>query len=254
MGRVTSALLGAARNLFHPAVLAVLLTPALIAVIVWVGLAWWFWDSWLAAIRDALVTVADDGWLAHFDVSTFAGVAAVIVLLLLLAPAVLASAMLIAAVFAMPMLVELVARRDFAQLERRKGGTLLGGAWNAFAALAAFLVVWVLTLPVWLIAGPLAVVVPWLLSAWLNQRLFRYDALSEHASAEEMRSIFRARAGGLFTLGLTTGFLYFVPLVNLVAPTFAALAFVHYCLAELERARAGEKGLRNRAPDEVARG
>jgi uncharacterized protein involved in cysteine biosynthesis len=90
----------------------------------------------------------------------------------------------------------------------------------------------------WLIVGPFAAPVPWLLSAYLNQRLFRYDALSEHADAAEMRRIFESRFGGLVVLGLITGALYFVPVVNLVAPTFSALAFVHYCLAELQRLRA----------------
>jgi uncharacterized protein involved in cysteine biosynthesis len=237
MTSLTRALFGATRNLFHPAVLAVLITPALVAIVIWAGIAWWFWDAWLAAIRDGLIAVAQDSWLGQFDIATLAGAAAVIVLLLLLAPVILASAMLLAAVFAMPVLVELVARRDFPQLERRKGGTLLGGLWNALAALVAFLLAWVLTLPLWLIVGPLAIVLPWLLSAWLNQRLFRYDALSEHASAEEMRTIFVSRRGGLFTLGLLTGLLYFVPLVNLLAPTFAALAFIQYGLAELEQLR-----------------
>jgi CysZ protein len=237
MGSLTRALFGAARNLFHPAILAVLITPALVAVVIWVGIAWWFWDAWLAAIRDGLIALAQDSWLGQFDIATLAGTVAIIVLLLLLAPVILASAMLLAAVFAMPALVELVARREFPQLERRKGGTLLGGVWNALAALLAFLLAWVLTLPLWLIVGPLAIVLPWLLSAWLNQRLFRYDALSEHASAEEMRAIFLRRRGGLFTLGLLTGLVYFVPLVNLVAPTFAALAFIHYGLTELQQLR-----------------
>jgi uncharacterized protein involved in cysteine biosynthesis len=237
MGPLSRAVLGAARNLFHPAILALLVTPALVAIVIWLGIAWWFWDAWLAAIRDGLIALAQDSWLAQFDVATFAGAAAVIVLLLLLAPLVLASAMLLAAIFAMPVLVELVARREFPQLERRKGGTVLGSVWNALAALLAFLLAWVVTLPLWLIAGPLAIVLPWLLSAWLNQRLFRYDALSEHASAEEMRTIFVSRKGGLFTLGLLTGLLYFVPLANLLAPTFAALAFIHYGLAELEQLR-----------------
>lgn len=237
MTEVARALFGAARNLVSARVLAVVILPMALALLVWVGLAWWFWDSWLEWVRSLLVTLGD-WWFGHFDVSTFAGVAATILLILLLLPAILASAALIAAVFAMPMLVEQVSRRDFPALERRRGGTFIGSVWNAVAALSAFLVLWLLSLPVWLIAGPLAAVLPWLLSAYLNQRLFRYDALSEHGSAEEMRQIFTERFGGLFTLGLITGALYFVPLVNLVAPVFAALAYTQYCLGELQRLRA----------------
>jgi uncharacterized protein involved in cysteine biosynthesis len=238
MDRIVKALFDAARYLFHPAVLAVLLAPMLVALAVWVGLAWWFWDSWIAAIRDGLVAASDGWWFGHFDITTFAGVAAVTLLILLIMPAILITAMLVAAVFLMPALVELVARRDYPDLERRSGGTAVGSLWNALAAIGTFIGLWIVTLPVWLLIGPLAAPLPWLLSAYLNQRLFRYDALSEHGDAGEMRQVFETRFGGLFVLGLAAGALYFVPLVNLVAPTFASLAYIHYCLAELQRLRA----------------
>ena len=48
--------------------------------------------------------------------------------------------------------------------------------------------------------------------------------------------------GRLFLLGLLTGVLYFIPPINLIAPIFSALAFIHLCLAELENARAGARG------------
>jgi uncharacterized protein involved in cysteine biosynthesis len=107
-------------------------------------------------------------------------------------------------------------------------------------AIGLFLVLWVVTTPL-LLLGPIAAVLPLLLSAYLNQRLFRYDALSEHASREEMQRIFAEARGKLFLLGLIPGVLYFIPPFNLIGPVFAALAFVHLCLDELARLRAGEK-------------
>ena len=98
-----------------------------------------------------------------------------------------------------------------------------------------------MTLPLWLL-GPLAVLLPLLLSAYLNQRLFRYDALSEHADAAEMKQIFESARGRLFLLGLLTGALYFIPPINLIAPILSALAFIHLCLAELESFRSGTRG------------
>jgi len=46
--------------------------------------------------------------------------------------------------------------------------------------------------------------------------LFRYDALSEHASREEMQRIFAEARGKLFLLGLIAGVLYFIPPFNLI--------------------------------------
>ena len=228
---------GALRNLFHPAILGVLFLPAIAALLLWTGLSWWLWDSWSAGIESMLVNLTSHGWLARWDASSVAGLAAGVILLLLLAPAVMATAMLISAVFAMPMLVAHVSRREFPNLDRRRGGTFVGSITNAVVAVSAFALLWLVTLPLWLFLGPLAVLVPWALSAYLNQRLFRYDALSEHADVQEMQRIFSERFSDLFVLGLATGLLYFVPLVNLIAPVFSALAFTYLCLDELNRVR-----------------
>lgn len=231
------ALKGALRNLANPAVVAVLLFPAIIALVFWAGLTWWFWDGWTGAIETRLIGATSDGWMASLDLSRFAGFAAALLLLSLVAPAIMVTAMLISAVFAMPVLVEQVARRDFPNLVRLKGGTFVGSIVNGVVGVAAFTFLWLATLPLWLFLGPLAAIVPWALSAYLNQRLFRYDALSEHASQEEMQRIFSERFSDLFILGLLTGPLYFIPVVNLVAPVFSALAFTCLCLDELARLR-----------------
>ena len=234
------ALKSALRHLFHPAILGVLFVPAIAAILFWTGLSWWFWDNWTGAIESILVSATTDGWIARLELSRFAGFAAVLTVLVLVAPAILVTALLISAVFVMPVLVAQVARRDFPDLERLRGGTFVGSMVNAATSVSAFALLWVLTLPLWLFLGPLAILVPLALSAYINQRLFRYDALSEHASQEEMQRIFSERFSDLFVLGLATGPLYFVPIVNLVAPVFSALAFTCLCLDELARIRAGK--------------
>ena len=240
---ITSALYDAARDLFRPAVLGVLLVPMFAALLPWLALAWWFWDGWHAAIEALLVAFGTDLWrFVHWDASRFAGAAATFLLLLLIAPAIIATALLISALFATPALVAGVARRDFPTLERRRGGTIGGSVLNAFAAIGGFFALWVISLPAWWFAGPFAIAVPWLLSAYLNQRLFRYDAVGEHASKDEMRRLFVERARGLYAIGLVTAALYFVPMLNLIAPVYAALAFIHFGLAELERMRARNCG------------
>ena len=236
------ALKSALRNTFHPAILGVMLLPALAALCIWAGLSWWFWDSWSNGIESALVNLASEGWAARLDASRFAGFAAGLILLLLIAPSIMATAMLFSAIFVMPMLVAHVARRDFPALERRRGGTFFGSIINAVIAVGAFVLLWLATLPLWLFMGPLAVLVPWALSAYLNQRLFRYDALSEHADPPEMQRVFSERFSDLFVLGLVTGLFYFVPIVNLVAPVFSALAFTYLCLDELARIRDNQPG------------
>lgn len=242
MEAVIRALARAAGSLVHPVILLIMLIPMGVAVAVWLGVAWAYWDAWTSAIQALVVDHTAYSWTAHWDLTEAAGVLAVIVVAVLLTPAIIITALLIAAVFAMPVLVSHVARRNYPQLERRRGGTVLGSAWNAFVAIGLFLVLWVVTIPLWLL-GPVAAVLPLLLSAYLNQRLFRYDALSEHAGREEMQRIFAQARGKLLLLGLITGVLYFIPPFNLIGPVFAALAFVHLCLDELARLRDGEKNV-----------
>jgi uncharacterized protein involved in cysteine biosynthesis len=101
-----------------------------------------------------------------------------------------------------------------------------------------FAVLWLLSLPLWL-TGIGELLLPALISAQFNQRMFRYDALAEHASAGEYRAVVQAAGGRLYGLGLALAALYYVPLVNLLAPMLSALAFTHLCLAELARLRRG---------------
>ena len=86
----------------------------------------------------------------------------------------------------------------------------------------------------------MGLLLPLLLSAWLNQRAYRYDALMQHADRDEYRKLVGAHRGKLMLVGLGAGALNYVPLLNLFAPAFAGLAFVHYCLEGLRRMRAGK--------------
>jgi uncharacterized protein involved in cysteine biosynthesis len=81
-------------------------------------------------------------------------------------------------------------------------------------------------------------VLPALISAYLSQRLLRYDALAEHADRDEYPQVLARARGKLYLLGLLLALLYYVPLINLVAPVASGLAFTHLCLAEVARLRA----------------
>jgi len=106
---------------------------------------------------------------------------------------------------------------------------------------AIFIVGWLVSLPLLLIPGALFVL-PLLWSAWLNQRAFRFDALAEHATPGERETLFRRERGNLFAAGLTSALVGYVPVIHLLAPGFAALLFVHLCLAALRDLR-NEEGI-----------
>jgi CysZ protein len=239
MSDLGRALADAGRSLVQPAVLLIVFVPMLAALLLWLGIAVIWWDTWTSMVQAAIVQHGSFGWTANWDLTAVASWIATATVLALLLPMIIITALLIATVFAMPLLVRHVARRDFPTLEMRHGGSILGSTWNALAAIFVFVLLWIVTLPLWLL-GPLAAVLPLALSAYLNQRLFRYDAVSDHADAQEMRRLFQLARGRLFVLGLITGLLYFIPPINLIAPIFAALAYIHFCLRSLQQMRTSE--------------
>jgi CysZ protein len=236
METVFDAFTRALRDLRAPRVLAVLLIPPLAALAAWGALAWAFADDWPRWVADFIAGSAWLKWVSSFGLTSVfvwaSGIAALAVLL----PVVLITSILVAEIVALPVVVPWVATRRFPGLEARKGGTVAGSALNVTRSIVVFLVLWVVTLPLWF-TGIGALVLPPVLSGFLNQRLFRYDALAEHASAEEYRAVLARARGRLYLLGILLAFVYYVPLVNLAAPVLSALAFTHFCLGELARLR-----------------
>ena len=150
------------------------------------------------------------------------------------------TAMVITELFTMPALVNLVAARNHPALARLRGGTVAGSILNTSVAIMTFVLLWLVTFPLWF-TGIGAIAVPLLNSAYLNQRVFRYDALSEHASRDELRALIAANRRKLYLLGLLLAVFYYIPLVNLFAPALSGLAFAHFQLNALDRLRAGNR-------------
>lgn len=232
---VLSAIARALGDLSQPRVLAILFLPMLGAIVLWSALAWFFWDAWSAALRGVMDGTAAARWLAEHGAGWVLASASAVLTIALLLPAMLATAMLITELAAMPVIVSVV-ERAYPALGKSAAGTVLGSLGNALVAISVFVLLWLATLPLWL-TGIGALVLPALNSAYLNQRLFRYDALAEHASREEFAAIVARAKWRLYALGLLLALLYYVPLVNLVAPVVSGLAFTHFCLGELARLR-----------------
>ena len=232
MSAVIRAVLRAGGNLFDPRILAVLLLPVLGSFVLWAILTWVFWEAWTGFVSGALRTTMVAGWLQNWSAVWVIDYTAVLAVLIAVLPAMLVTALVITEIVAMPVIVRFVADRYYPELGHAFGGSVAGSIANAIIAIVVFAVLWVVTLPLWL-TGFGAVLAPVLTSAWLNQRLFRYDAMADHASREEFADFVRASRGELFVLGVLLSLLLYVPLINLVVPVLAGLAFTHFGLGRL---------------------
>jgi hypothetical protein len=252
----------AAAYCLHPRLILWSLAPVLIAGGVVFGFGWLFWADAIDAVQAALgrwdLLGSVFGWLESLGASNLRAVIAPLIVVALAVPVVVVLTLLLVAVLMTPAIVALVGVRRFPQLERRRGaGWWQTVAWSALSTLLALVVI-VVSLPLWFVP-PVGLVLPPIIWGWLTYRVFAFEVLAEHASADERRQVLRDRRGPLLAMGIVSGLmgaapslvwafgamtLVFAPLLLIVSVwlytlvfAFAAAWFAHYCLAALERRR-----------------
>lgn len=234
MHGVTLALQRSIRTLGRGRVWLYLLIPAILALLAMIGLATFLLQHLVAALsgQPPMSWIAAWGavWLAHL-LAVLGGWVVILSATYLLAT-------LLSAIIVLPLLLNHLAATDYPDLARMGEDSVVAGTWNSVWSSVLFVVGWLLTLPLWLIPG-LGLVLPFFWMAWLNRRTFTYDALAVHATEAEWRELRRQKASPLLGLGLVLGVLAHVPLIGLLAPSLAALAYVHYCLEALRGLRQG---------------
>jgi len=238
MSPVARSLLYAFANMFHPRMIWLMIWPMLIALAVWGTVLLFTGAEAVAVLAGWMQEWLKSGtFFVRWDIGGAITLAAKVLVFLMFVPLVWLTALLILSAFGMPAMVEHVASRRFPQLARRQGGSLAGSIWNGVVAVAGLIGLGLVSIPFWLLP-PLWPLIPVAIMGWLNQRVLRYDALAEHASADEMLRIFSARRGTLFWMGVILALLAYVPLVGFVAPVLFGLAFIHLLLGELQALRA----------------
>ncbi|MCU0957425.1 MAG: EI24 domain-containing protein [Hydrogenophaga sp.] len=246
----------------HPRVIAFSMLPLILMVVLSFALGYLFWDAAVASVMEGLQSLslvqAFFGWLERIGMEGLRTVLAPLLVLIMATPVIVLCCLLLVAVFMTPAMVSLVGRRRFPELEKKRGGSLLVSIlWSVGSTLLALLVL-VLSMPLWLIP-PLVLILPPLIWGWLTYRVFAFDALAEHASADERRQILKEHRGTLLAMGIVSGYIgaapsllwasgaLFIAMAPLLVPVaiwiytlvfaFASLWFAHYGLAALQKMR-----------------
>lgn len=237
MSSIPNSLAYALANILHPRMIWLMVWPLVIALGVWGTLAIVFWAQLALALAEWMQSgLAHAPLIGDWDFTTATLFLAKVLILVMLVPLIQLTALLILSVFGMPSMVEHVARRSYPRLERRKGGSLAGSVWNSSFGLLGLVGLGLASIPLW-VFPPLWPLIPVAILAWVNQRVLRYDALAEHATAEEMRRLFAERWGGLYVMGLILALLAYIPILGFFAPVLLGVSFIHYLLAALQEER-----------------
>lgn len=263
MSKLLDAFWRSALYCLHPRVIALSVLPLVIMAAIALGLGYFFWDDALGAVRANLegfeLVTTLLGWLERIGLSNLRIVLAPIIVLFLAIPFIAIASLLFVAWMMTPAMVALVAERRFATLERKKGGSIVTSvAWSLGSTVLAVIAM-VISIPLWLIP-PLVLVLPPLIWGWLTYRVLSYDALVDHASADERKQIFKEHRAWLLGIGVISGYLgaapsvlwasgaLFIAMAPVLVPfaiwiytlvfAFSSLWFAHYTLAALQELRA----------------
>jgi len=234
MGDVILALQRSIRTLGRGRVWLYMLGPAILSLLVMIGLAVFLLQNLIALF----VEQPPMSWIAAWGAFWLAHLLAMLGGWIVILGASYLLATLLSAIIVLPLLLNHLSEVDYPDLARMGSDSVVAGAWNSVWSSVLFVVGWLLTLPLWLIPG-LGLILPFFWMAWLNRRTFTFDALAVHATEAEWRELRRQKATPLLGLGLVMGVLAHVPIIGLLAPSLAALAYVHYCLEALRNQRQG---------------
>jgi hypothetical protein len=241
-------------------VLPFLLSVALWAVLLWFGLQPLMdWIQAQFASHEWFHTSSI--WLARAGLASLRAVVVPLLAMLLMLPLMILTALVFIGVAAMPAIVRHVAARWHPALERKQGGTLLGSVLLALSSFALFVLLFLVSLPLYALP-PLALVGHALLWGWLTARVMAYDALADHASGDERAVLTRRHRLPLLAIGVASGAAGAVPglvwmsgaaavvLFPFLAAVsiwlyvmvfiFTGLWFEHYCLQALADLRASD--------------
>ena len=267
----------AAMYCLHPRVIALSILPLVIMAALSLGLGYFFWDDTLAAIRSNLESYELVSrmvrWLESLGLSSLRLVLAPALLLALAIPVIVIASLLFVAVFMTPAMVSLVAERRFPSLERKKGGSMWTSIFWSLGSTVVAAIALLVSIPLWLIP-PLILILPPLIWGWLTYRVMSYDALVDHASADERKQLFKENKMSLLAIGVISGYLgaapsliwasgaMFVAMAPILVPlaiwiytlvfAFSSLWFSHYTLMALEQLRKQKVPLAQSLPAQPA--
>lgn len=251
----------------HGRMLLLSVIPFVLAVALWAGLLYLGLQPLIDYVQATFVRY--DGFAYSSSLLTSLGlgmlktVVVPMIAMLLLLPLMILTALIFIGVAAMPAIGRHVGQRHYGQLEKKHGGSLLGSVLAALVAMAVFLGLWLLSLPLYFFP-PLAVVAQALLWGWMTSHVMVYDALADHASADERAQILRQHRWSLMAIGVISGVAGALPGVLWLGGTalsvvlfpflaaasiwlyvlifiFTGLWFAYYSLQALADLRAGQR-------------
>ncbi len=234
-------------SLFYPQIILTMFLPFFVSVILVLLGLWFSRDFWLSyfssgplAFQPYWIWISERSpeWL--YPILNFlSSVAPWLIFLVVLAfsyPLIVVLNLFFVSILVSTYLVKFIAKREFNELEYKGRPRFIEGLWNTISSSALFLFFWFITLPLWLLPGA-ALVLPFLLTAWLNRRICSFDALTDFATDEELKKVRTQTSATGYVLGLITSLFNYLPFAFFISPVLTMVGFVHLNLQALRLSR-----------------
>lgn len=194
------------------------------------------WQSWVTGLSSIFSEMTVFQWIEGLSgLESFSVWIAVAFLLFTFIPLLYLFSVLLTSLFLMPIVLKVVGD-EFKYIEKKRGGSVLGSVCNTLFSTVLFLFAFAVTLPLWLLPGS-QILVPLLLTAWLNKKIFLYDVLQDFATKEERKRIEKEENFSLYGMGMLLGLLSYIPLAFFFIPILAALSYTYFGLYALSDRR-----------------
>lgn len=236
----------ALRSLLQGKIFLIVCLPTVVALFFWIYLLFIFWGALVGILQSALLPTFVVSWPTYLinlflnvESAVVANFIATALMVFMSIPMMYITNLFLVSILLMPLLLTTVVKTDYPHLEKKQGGTLIGSIINNVWASMTFFIGIIVSLPLWLVPG-FTMLVPMVLNAYLNQKVFLYDVLQDFASKDE-RQIIKEKFWDKFSLGLLTAFLNYIPVVNLFSAAITALCFIHFGLSQLQELRTRSK-------------
>jgi CysZ protein len=243
MNESIDALIKSFLSLFRLSILVRIALPFLLSFLFALFLIISFWNFGISSLESFLMSL---DWLVRWidfmlswtqwPAIQLIGFISMFLFVLIIVPLIYFIYLILTSLFLVPLLLKVILKKEFPDLELRGRGRLAPSIKNSLVATFYFVVGFTAGLPLFLLPGG-QIVWPLFLNAFVSKIVFPYDVLQDVASDEEINDILKNENDKFWSLGLTSGIFFYIPFLNLLTPSLIGLSYIYLSLNLLQKRR-----------------
>ena len=237
---VSQAFWRALRSQLHPSMIFALFLPVIVTIVLFSILLWFGFtplNEWLKAQFDqSAIALYADPWVGAAGLLWLKSWLIPFIALFMLLPMAGIAGLAVTAIWIMPWVLSHLSARNYPDVQALGRHATVLSVWNAIWVSVVFLLGWLITLPLWLIP-PLGLILSVFWWTFAFTKMMRIDALVDHASPTERKTILHQRSKGFWVIGLICALVNLFPPAWVFLPVFSGLVFAHYSFEAIRELR-----------------